>query len=169
MSETDKKSLILRKLKESHLPEAFWPAEWEAKKKRPKEIAFMDINLCYPCGKCPEFCPVGCIEQLQPNTIPGRGANQPVQVRADECIGCYICVEVCAVLTDYDAVRMYPTDTVEKLLDVKIGETKPDAYIPAEPYEEFFSEGGDRSIRDSGKGSRILERIAKDDHKKMSE
>jgi Pyruvate/2-oxoacid:ferredoxin oxidoreductase delta subunit len=103
---------IQQRLKEARIPEAFWPDEWEAKKKRPREIAFMDVNLCFPCGKCPEFCPVGCIEPLAPGTLPGRGDNQPVQVRYQECIGCYICVEVCALLTDYDAVRMYNVEFV---------------------------------------------------------
>ena len=105
---------IKRRLKEDRIPEAFWPDEWGEKKKRPKEIAVIDVNLCFPCMKCPEFCPVGCIEQLRPGTIPGRGDNQPVQVRVEECIGCYICVEVCANLTDYDAIRMVPFATVMK-------------------------------------------------------
>ena len=38
---------------------------------------------------------------------------------------------------------------------MKVGDTKPDAYIPAQPYEEYFSEGGARSVRELGKGSRI--------------
>jgi len=40
---------------------------------------------------------------------------------------------------------------------VKIGDTKPDEYIPAQPYEEYFSEGG--MCRDLGKGSRIREKM----------
>ena len=98
--------VIKRRLKEERIPDAPWPDEIGEKKKRPREVAFMDVNLCWPCGKCPEFCPVQCIEYLAPGTLPGRG-QQPVQDRFQECIGCYICVEVCALLTDYDAVRMY--------------------------------------------------------------
>ena len=62
--------------------------------------------------------------------MPGRGL-QPVQDRFQECIGCYICVEVCASLTDYDAVRMYDVTLVEEVLGVKIGDKKPDEYVPA--------------------------------------
>jgi hypothetical protein len=62
---------------------------------------------------------VQCIEHLTPNTLPGRGV-QPVQDRFQEWMGCYICVEVCALLTDYDAVRMYDVDLVEQLLGVQI-------------------------------------------------
>lgn len=40
------------------------PDEMGEKKKRPREVAFMDVNLCFPCGKCLEFCPVQCIEYL---------------------------------------------------------------------------------------------------------
>ena len=146
--------IIRRKLKEDRLPDT--PDELGRKKKRPREIAFMDMNLCFPCGKCPEFCPVGCIEELAPGTIPGRGV-QPVQDRFQECIGCYICVEICALMTDYDAIRMYDTALVEEALGVKIGDKPPDEPIPAQAYEEFFSEGG--LYRHLGKGSRIREKM----------
>ena len=106
--------IIKRRLKEERIPDAPWPDEVSEKKKRPREVAFMDVNLCFPCGKCPEFCPVQCIEYLAPNSVPGRGL-QPVQDRFQECIGCYICVEVCALLTDYDAIRMYDVTLVEEL------------------------------------------------------
>jgi len=150
--------IIKRRLKEERVPEAPWPDEVSEKKKRPREVAFMDVNLCFPCGKCPEFCPVQCIEYLKDGTLPGRGV-QPVQDRFQECIGCYICVEVCALLTDYDAVRMYDVDLVERLLGVKIGDGKPAAYEPAQPYEEYFSEGGEQSVRHLGKGSRIQDKM----------
>ncbi len=161
-----KKEEILFRLREERVPEAVWPTEFGEKKKRPREVAFMDVNLCFPCGKCPEFCPVGCIEYLPEGTLPNRGL-QPVQVRFEECIGCYICVEVCALLTDYDAVRMYPTDLIEEMFGVKIGDKKPDEYHPARPFEEFFSEGGKHSVRMLGKGSRIREKINKEERKRM--
>jgi ferredoxin len=159
--------IIKRRLKEERIPEAPWPDEVAEKKKRPREVAFMDINLCFPCGKCPEFCPVQCIEYLAPNSLPGRGL-QPVQDRFQECIGCYICVEVCALLTDYDAVRMYDVDLVEQVLDVKVGDKKPDEYIPARPYEEYFSEGGAQSVRQRGKGSRIWEKMNEEERRILS-
>ncbi len=148
--------IIKRRLKEERVPDA--PDEIGEKKKRPREVAFMDVNLCWPCGKCPEFCPVQCIEYLAPGTLPGRG-QQPVQDRFQECIGCYICVEVCALLTDYDAIRMYDVDLVEQLLGVEIGDRKPDHYVPAPAYEEHFSEGGPPSVRHLGKGSRIRDKM----------
>lgn len=156
---------IQQRLKEERIPEAVWPDDWEEKKKRPREVAFMDVNLCFPCGKCPEFCPVGCIEYLAPGTLPGRGDNQPVQDRYQECIGCYICVEICALLTDYDAVRMYNTDMVEEVLGVKIGDKKPAQPEPAQPFEELFSEGG--LYREKGKGSRIREKMNKEERARM--
>src|SRR2546426_11959793 len=95
--------IIRRRLKEERVPDA--PDEIGEKKKRPREAAFMDVNLCWPGGKCPEFCPGACIEYLAPGSLPGRG-QQPVQDRFQEGIGCYICLEGCARLADYDAVRM---------------------------------------------------------------
>jgi len=142
--------IIKRRLKEDRVPET--PDEISRKKKRPREVAFMDVNLCIPCGKCPEFCPVNCIEYLRSGSVPGRGV-QPVQDRFQECIGCYICVEVCSLLTDYDAIRMYDSSLVEDALGVKITDTPPAEEIPAKPYEELFSEGG--LYRHLGKGSRI--------------
>jgi Pyruvate/2-oxoacid:ferredoxin oxidoreductase delta subunit len=150
--------VIKRKLKEERIPEAPWPDELSEKKKRPREVAFMDVNLCFPCGKCPEFCPVQCIESLADGTLPGRGV-QPVQDRFQECIGCYICVEVCALLTDYDAVRMYDVDLVERLLGEPISDRAPAARVPAQPYEDLFSEGGARSVRHLGKSSRIQNKM----------
>ncbi len=148
--------VIRRRLKEEHIAEI--PQEFGEKKKRPREVAFMDVNLCPPCGRCPEFCPVQCIEYLAPGSVPGRGV-QPVQDRFQECIGCYICVEVCTLLTDYDAIRMYHVDVVEQLLGVKIGDKKPDEYLPARAFEEYFSEGGTHSVRPLGNGSRIRDRM----------
>jgi Pyruvate/2-oxoacid:ferredoxin oxidoreductase delta subunit len=156
--------IIKRRLKEDRIPEAPWPDEVTEKKKRPREVAFMDINLCFPCGKCPEFCPVQCIEYLKDGTLPGRGV-QPVQDRFQECIGCYICVEVCALLTDYDAVRMYDTAFVEQLLGVTIGDAPPAQYEPAQPYEEYFSEGGPQSVRHLGKGSRIWQKMNEEERR----
>jgi Pyruvate/2-oxoacid:ferredoxin oxidoreductase delta subunit len=161
-----KKDELLARLKEERIPEAVWPTDFGEKKKRPREVAFMDVNLCFPCGKCPEFCPVGCIEYMREGTLSNRGL-QPVQVRFEECIGCYICVEICSLLTDYDAVRMYPTDLVEEMFELKIGDQKPAEYHPARPFEEFFAEGGKYSVRMLGSGSRIRDKINKDERKRM--
>jgi Pyruvate/2-oxoacid:ferredoxin oxidoreductase delta subunit len=155
--------LIQRRLKEDRIPEAPLPDEVAEKKKRPREVAFMDTDLCFPCGKCPEFCPVQCIEYLRDNSLAGRGL-QPVQDRYQECIGCYICVEVCALLTDYDAVRMYNVDFVEELLGVTIGD-KVEEYVPALPYHEYFSDGGSKSVRHLGKGSRLREKMNTEERK----
>jgi len=146
--------VIKRRLKEDRVPDI--PDDFGEKKKRPREVAFMDVNLCFPCGKCPEFCPVQCIEYLPAGTLPGRGV-QPVQDRFQECIGCYICVEVCALLTDYDAVRMYDVELVEQALGVTIGDRKPEHYEPPQAWEELFSEGG--MYRHLGRGSRIREKM----------
>ena len=45
--------IIKRRLKEERIPEVPWPDEISEKKKRPREVAFMDVNLCFPCGKVP--------------------------------------------------------------------------------------------------------------------
>jgi hypothetical protein len=60
-------------------------------------------------------------------------------------------------VTDYDAVPMYDTSLVEEVLNVKVTDTPGPEPIPAQPYEEYFSEGG--LYRHVGKGSRIREKI----------
>jgi len=39
--------IIKRRLKEDRVPDAPWPDELGEKKKRPREVAFMDVNLCF--------------------------------------------------------------------------------------------------------------------------
>jgi hypothetical protein len=39
--------IIKRRLKEERIPDAPWPDEVSEKKKRPREVAFMDVNLCF--------------------------------------------------------------------------------------------------------------------------
>ena len=42
---------------------------------------------------------------------------------------------------------------------MKIGDGKPDEYIPAQPCEAYCSEGGEQSVRHLGKGSRIRDKM----------
>src|SRR5262249_21183921 len=142
--------IIKRRLKEDRIPET--PEDVGRKKKRPREVAFMDINLCFPCGKCPEFCPVQCIEYLRPGSVPGRGV-QPARGCLQEARVCYIWLEFCGLRTASDGARMSNTKLAEAPLGLKMGHNPPAEGVPAEPYEELFSEGG--RYRHLGKGSRI--------------
>jgi hypothetical protein len=51
--------IIKRRLKEERVPNVPDPDEIGEKKKRPREVAFMDVNLCFPpsrslrCMTCP--------------------------------------------------------------------------------------------------------------------
>ena len=40
--------VIRRRLKEERIPDV--PDEATEKKKRPREVAFLDVNRCFPCG-----------------------------------------------------------------------------------------------------------------------
>ncbi len=59
---------------------------------------------------------------------------------------------------------MYDAGLVEEVLGVKIGDKKSDEYTPAQPYEEYFSEGG--LYRHLGKGSRLREKMNKEERKR---
>jgi hypothetical protein len=49
---------------------------------------------------------------------------------------------------------------------VTIGDTKPAAYEPAEPWEELFSEGG--RYRHLGKGSRLRDKMNAEERRIMA-
>ena len=93
------------------------PEEVHGKKTRPKVMAVVDEDNCTGCQACVPFCPVDCIESVPKDkyeiSIP------PVQVRFNECIGCKVCARVCTKLT-WDAIRLMPTDTFEKMYGIKI-------------------------------------------------
>jgi len=60
---------------------------------------------------------------------------------------------------------MYNVDFVEELLGVTIGDKIPDGYVPAKAYEEYFSDGGARSVRYLGKGSRLRDKMNTEERK----
>ncbi len=96
------------------------PDKISYKKKKPKLIAVVDSDNCTGCQVCVPFCPVDCIEPA-----PKERFNvpiPPVQIRYNECIGCQICSRVCTKLT-WDAIRMEPTEKVEKLAGIQITES----------------------------------------------
>ena len=95
------------------------PDKITAKKKRPKQIAWVDDGNCTGCQVCVPFCPVDCIEPApkEKYNIP----IPPVQIRYNECIGCQICARVCHKLT-WDAIRMLPTEEIEKSFSLQISE-----------------------------------------------
>ena len=96
------------------------PDKITRKKKKPKLLAVVDENSCTGCQVCIPFCPVDCIEPVpqEKYDIP----IPPVQIRYNECIGCQICARVCTKLT-WDAIRMEPTEKIEKDFNIAITET----------------------------------------------
>ena len=117
-------------MKELYADVPDFPDKIGQKKKRPRTIAVVMEGNCTGCEVCVPFCPVDCIE-LQPHSAYPDRQIPPVQIRFDECIGCQICVRACTKLT-WDAIRMVPTDKIEKELGIQIGETYEDA-IKNEP------------------------------------
>ena len=76
------------------------------------EIPVWDEKTCIQCGKCVMICPHACIRmkvydaaclQGAPATYKSTDARAPewkgmkwtLQVAAEDCTGCYLCVEVC--------------------------------------------------------------------------
>jgi 2-oxoglutarate ferredoxin oxidoreductase subunit delta len=53
----------------------------------------IDQELCKGCYLCIRACPVKVLERdIRPNS---SGSYPPVPVRAEQCIGCGNCFEVC--------------------------------------------------------------------------
>lgn len=105
------------------------PQKYTKKKKRPKELAVVIEANCTGCEACVAFCPVDCIEKV-PESKYTDTCIPPVQIRYDECIGCEICLRVCAKLA-WDAIVMRPTDEVEAELGLKIHQTWPPSAVEA--------------------------------------
>ena len=95
------------------------PDKITSKKKRPKSIAWVDEANCTGCQVCVPFCPVDCIEPV--SKAKSHVPIPPVTIRYNECIGCQICARVCTKLT-WDAIRMIPTEEIEKKFNIKISE-----------------------------------------------
>lgn len=102
-----------------------FPKKIGTKKKKPKTVAVVFEGHCTGCEVCIPFCPVDCIESQPQEAYPDRPIP-PVQIRFDECIGCQICVKACTKLT-WDAIRMVPTDKVEKAFNIELGNTYEEA------------------------------------------
>ena len=99
---------------------ALAPAKITRKKKKPKEIAVVIADNSTGCEACVPFCPVDCIEHTPRDTSDRVNVIIPnVQIRLDECIGCKICVNVCERMA-WDAIEMWPTESVEELFGIKI-------------------------------------------------
>lgn len=97
-------------------PDGTWPVgttRWE-KRNIAHEIPVWNADLCIQCNKCTFTCPHAAIRaKAYPESAlegapqgfqsaPFRGAGLPdrqytLQVAAEDCTGCYLCVEVCPV------------------------------------------------------------------------
>jgi pyruvate-ferredoxin/flavodoxin oxidoreductase len=103
-------------------------AKWE-KRNIAQEIPVWDTNVCIQCGKCVMVCPHSVIrskvyepQQLEnaPPTFKSANAKDhdwhdlkfTIQVAAEDCTGCGICVDVCPaknkVETRKKAINMQP-------------------------------------------------------------
>jgi electron transport complex protein RnfB len=71
------------------------PLDDEVGEERPKEVAWIDENICIGCTLCIQACPVDAIL---------GAAKQMHTVIESECTGCELCVEPCPV----DCIHMLP-------------------------------------------------------------
>jgi len=76
-------------------------------KKRPKQLAILDEDLCTGCEACVTVCPVDCIDKIGDPTHPGYAMGL-CTIDMNRCIGCKLCAQVCP----WDCITMVPTDEV---------------------------------------------------------
>lgn len=144
----------------SRLEEAGFPPPSVPKQQKPDTVAFVDVNACVACGLCVTHCPAQCIEVLADDAVAGRDP-QPVQARYSECVGCHLCVEICAHIAEAHAVRSYDTNLIEQVLGTEIGDAPESAGQSPEPGDEYWAEGG--GFHHMGEGSQIDDRLTDDD------
>ncbi len=149
----------------ARLDEAGVPTPVVPKQGKPDVVAFVDVNACVACGLCIPHCPAECIETLPAGAVAGRDP-QPVQVRHAECVGCHLCVEICAHLTDANAVRTYDANLIEQVLSLEIPEETPAARTTPEPGDENWAEGG--GFHHMGEGSCIEGLLSDDDRARLA-
>ncbi len=73
---------------------------------KPRLVAVIGDD-CTGCQSCVEYCLVDCIEPA-PST-PASHELPAVEVREDECIGCFVCAKVCEELT-VNAIHLVPLE-----------------------------------------------------------
>ncbi len=143
-----------------HLGEAGVPEPVVPKQTKPDVVAFVDVHACIACGLCAQHCPADCIEVLPAATVEGRDP-QPVQVRYPECVGCHICVEVCALLTDARAIRTYDSNLIEQVLGTEVTERRDPVGQTPEAGDDYWAEGG--GFHHMGEGSCIEDQLTDED------
>jgi pyruvate-ferredoxin/flavodoxin oxidoreductase len=114
-------------------PDGTWPtatAQWE-KRGIALEVPVWDEEICIQCGKCVLVCPHAVIRSqvCEPSSLAGapsgfqsaparwpdrKGQSFTLQVSAEDCTGCRLCVEVCPVKNKSEvrlkAINMKPID-----------------------------------------------------------
>lgn len=144
----------------SRLADAGIPAPAVPKSQKPETVAFVDVNACVACGLCVQHCPAQCIEVLPAGSVPDRDP-QPVQMRYPECVGCHVCVEVCAHIVGAHAVRSYDANLIEQVLGTEITSAPEPVGLTPEPGDEYWAEAG--GFHHMGEGSQIDDRLSEDD------
>ncbi len=102
-------------------PDGTWPtgtSRWE-KRNLADEIPVWDTALCIQCNKCVEICPHAAIraKYYPPEALAGapegfhstdfrspevKGMRYTLQVAAEDCTGCELCVQFCPVKSKTD-------------------------------------------------------------------
>ncbi len=87
-----------------------------AVKKRPKKhsasIAIVRRHDCTGCEACIIFCPVDCIDLVQPG---GNPAEKYVLIDKETCIGCLLCARYCP-WDSIDMIKREPFDQTGDLV-----------------------------------------------------
>ena len=76
-------------------------------KKRPKQLAILDEDICTGCEACITVCPVDCIDKVNDPLNPNY-AMGICTIDMNRCIGCKLCAQVCP----WDCITMVPTEEV---------------------------------------------------------
>jgi polyferredoxin len=79
----------------------------EEKKKAVIGVAYVNFEECVRCMDCLENCPYDCFEEVE---VEGLRGVFP-RVKADQCIGCGLCVHVCPE-QEARAIVVYPADGI---------------------------------------------------------
>ena len=91
-------------------------AERARRARKPRPMAWIDVDGCTGCEWCVDFCPVDCIDKIDDPSYAGDGTHQVVVVDWDVCTGCTICAKECP----WDTITMISGTEVEELLSAAV-------------------------------------------------
>ena len=82
------------------------------RRKRPRQLAVIDVDRCTGCQACVAVCPVDCIRLVETG-LRIKGTESWCEIDPDQCIGCRLCIRLPGRSGDPFTLTICPWDAIE--------------------------------------------------------